>query len=196
MSDEVYRGNTLPSQCGITLEELAELYKKHGSVKRLAKALLFSDKTTAKWLAIAGVKTLGHRPRKPLTPTRQTEYGKVAMWLKEHPGEKLPHDYRKAAALIGCTTNALKAFAFQRRKRALQYLESLGPLNKFDFTLETIDKRLVNVKFLDEFSYSMDPRTLELTIYSKVRTRDFEFKITYKKLLQIIRTSHILKMSK
>lgn len=196
MSDEVYRGNTLPSQCGITLEELAELYKKYGSVKRLAKALLFSDKTTAKWLAIAGVKTLGHRPKKPLTPTRQTEYGKVAMWLKEHPGEKLPYDYKEAAALVGCTTNALKAFVFQRRRRALRYLESLGPLNKFDFTLETTDKRLVNVKFLDEFSYSINPRTLEVIIYSKVRTKDFEFKIAYRKLLQIMRSSRILKVSK
>lgn len=191
-----YFPNTLPVVCGITLEELVEMYKKYRSVKRLAEHLNFSTKATAKWLRIAGVKTIGHRPKKPLTPSLQTEYGAVGKWLKAHPGEKLPFNFKEAAKVVGCTPSAIRTLFHRKKLRAIKYLTSLGPLNKYDFTLESEDKRLVNVKFLDTFEYKMDSHAINLFIYGKVRTKDFIFKIPYAKLLHLIRESSKIKVDK
>lgn len=188
-----YYGNTLPVICGITLEDLRKLYAELKSVKRVAKKLNFSVKSTSKWLRIAGVHTLGHRPTKPITPSQQTEYGAVAKWIQSHPGEKLPSSYKECAILVGCSESSIKAFMRRRRVKAQRYLDSFGPLNKFNFTLESLDRRLVNVRYLDSFSYKIHTKTFEVHLVGFVHSRKFEFKLPYKELLDLVRKEYSAK---
>jgi len=180
--------HSLPAKCGVDLEEIAALYHKHKSVARVAKVLGYSVKTTAKWLRIAGVQVLGHRPKGKPSPRMQTEYNVLVKWQREHPGEKLPASVKKAAEIIGCNASALRAVLDRRKKRALKYLETLPPINETKVTLETEDGRLVNAAFIKPVRYSMNPFTYVVTLHAQIRELDLVFKLPYARLLSILRS--------
>jgi len=181
--------------CGITIDDLIELYNKEKSVKRVAIKLGVSRPTATKWLKIAKVQTLGHRPIMKPTASMQGEYSVVTKWLQLHRGMKLPASIDEAAAIVGCSKDALRCYLFRRKKRILRYLDSFGDLRSYQFVLTTTSDRHIKVCYIDEYKYVFDPRTYELLININVKGANFQVKTTLKKMLTLLKGEDIVQMS-
>jgi len=175
--------------CDITLEDLEVLYQQEKSVKRVAKALGVSRPTATKWLRIAGVKTLGHRPPIPPTTSMVGEYGAVAKWLKANPGRKLPKSTAAAAEVVGCSQHAIWNYLKRRRQRITRYLDSFGDWRKLNMILVDSQDRHINTQLVQDYSYRFHPRSYKLDITIKVANVEFYCQYLLKDFLTIIRAA-------
>jgi len=179
--------NNLLDLCGITLDDLRELYEKERSIFRVQKYLGVSRPTVTKWLAIAGVKTLGHRPLAKPTISMAGEYGAVTKWIQEHPGEKLPKSIKLAAEKVGCSERAMRSYLYRRARRTERYLRSLGDLKKMHLVLETVNGRNVSTAFINQYQYKFNARTYIVKITFRVASTNFQSQYPLKVFLTKVR---------
>lgn len=179
----------LLEMCDVTLEDLREIYRQERSVKRVADKLGVSRPTATKWLRVAQVKVLGHRPAIKPTTSMEGEFGAVAKWIKEHPGEKLPWNAAEAAEIVGCSKSAVWNYFYRRKKRILRYINTFGDLTKTKLVLETTDGRSVSMSLVS--SYKINFKRKGYTIYVTLKIRDtfFECKYPLKKFLTLLRST-------
>lgn len=178
--------------CNITLEDLRELYAKERSIYRIQKYLGVSRPTVTKWLRIAGVKTLGHRPVMKPTSSMEGEFGMVSKWIQSHPDEKLPRSMKLAAEKIGCSAWTLRSYLYRRRKRIIKYLESFGDLRKLEVIITTVDGKNINTRYVTEYKYKFNPKTYAVSLNVKINETMFSCQYTFKVFLTILKKSRIL----
>ena len=175
--------------CGITLDELKELYARERSVKRVAEKLGMSRPTVTKWLKKAGVKTLGHRPKGQPTTSMAGEYGVVAKWIKAHPGQKIPRSSDEAAKVIGCSSHAVRNYFYRRSKRVMRYINSFGDLRALDIVLEDRHGRRIKASLMKSYTIHMKNRGYTVVVVATILTSQFICEYPLKKFLTLLRTS-------
>jgi len=175
--------------CGLTIDELADLYAREKSVKRVAAKLGMSRPTVTKWLKKANVKTLGHRP--PIGPTVSMagEYGQVATWIRENPGVKIPRSSDKAAALIGCSVSAVRNYFYRRSKRVMKYIASFGDLRTLPLTLEDQSGRRIRTMFASTYTIKLRNRGYKVLVVMRIRDTDFTCTYVLKDFLTLLRST-------
>lgn len=176
--------------CGISIDDLKDMYNKEKSVKKVAQRLGVSRPTVTKWLRIAGVKTLGHRPNIPPTITMVGEYSPIAKWIKANPGSKLPRSNKEIAKTVGCSEVAVWNYFYRRKKRILRYINSFGDLSQLKIVLTDQNNRSINTIYAESYIIKLNIKSYIVTIRLIIKGRSFECSYPLKEFLNILKTAN------
>lgn len=145
----------------MTHEELFELYKRLGSVRKTAAELGVCVNTILKHLK-GEMHPVG-RPRNPYPWKRQVRHP-FQDWLENYKGE-LPRSPRKIAELSGFSASAVERWFRRRAHGAQAYLESLGDLReKAGVVLLDTQGRRILAGMLADYKYTVDYYNLVVTV--------------------------------
>lgn len=150
--------------CNITEDDLRRLFVRHKTVTKVAKVLGASRKTVGKYARMLGVPLVNHRPQEPGRPRLVSGYGAVVRWLKDHPGERLPADLGKAAAMLGVSRKTLYSYIHYRKARFNRYIASLPPLSSLDRVVPDTEGRPVPLRRLVGATASIDIKTMQVLV--------------------------------
>jgi transposase InsO family protein len=102
------------------------MYAQCGSRPKLATHLGVSTRTIGNWMQELRIHGTKCKP-KLRTPEKQS---KIAQWLKANPDARLIRSPKHVAARMGVNVAALESWLYRRKKRILQYVKTLGTLDK------------------------------------------------------------------
>lgn len=101
-------------------KEVREVYEEAGTVKGAAETLEVNPKTLSLWLKEMGVSVRRGRPIKP-----GFHDGCFAVWLRNHPGQKIPRSIKKLAKMTGCSYEEIKSYLYRRRRNIRNRIEKV-----------------------------------------------------------------------
>lgn len=146
---------------------LRRLFATHGSAYAIAKRLGCTAEHVRRQLKKLDITLLkpGEHSLMMLDDSIYAyDRGVVAVWLRTHPGLRLPRNAAKIAEIIGCKTNDVSTYFYRRRLRRLKQLDRMPDLRVLDLELEDDVGDIHHTSQLATYRYSMDKWNLSATI--------------------------------
>ena len=187
--------------CGITEEEFRALFAELKTVKAVARKLGVSKRTVSKYRMELGIKVVSHRPpRAPGVLSFENDFGPVARWIREHPGEQIPYDYAEATKVTGLSADSIQRYIERRNRKILDWAKSLGDLRRLaSTTLVDVDGRKIPMEYVQDYRLKADGRRGVLLVRVRLSaTLETEVRLTveaYAKLFDVDFTVQMQRLS-
>lgn len=155
----------------LTPEDFRRLDTEYQPTEVLAKHLGVTDRTVYRWRKLYGEpKPRVRPPRDSNDLTLAHESSRIAKWLRENPGKKLPRNSTEAEALTGIGAGVIRHWRQRHKERMLKYCQSLGDLRmQMNSSLFTTKNRKVPCRLITSYDLRIDVYEATVTIRATLR---------------------------
>jgi hypothetical protein len=186
--------SVVATRLDLSPEKIVRAYQVFGSYRAAARILKISHWVVRRYVKEKGI------PVKPIGGSWQKgktfvsgHHGKLARFLRDFPGVRLPHEYEEIQKLVkeksgvDITLDAIRTYIYRRRKAEKERMNSLPPLDSLPGTILLEDKRKIPFRSIESYTMKIDYHTFEYLISGKLRTGEpFSATIRYEDILPIL----------